>query len=249
MPFTAAHPLAIAPLMRVRWLDATCLVFGSMAPDFEYFVRAEQVSTISHTLRGLGLFDVPVALALAAVWHALVVGPALLVAPAALAARARLAWRWTRVVPCALSALIGSVTHLAWDACTHARGWLPLHYRALKQPVALPVVGPMALHRVLQHGSTIVGLAVLALLVVRARRPRRALPAVPRAWPRTVMALLVLAFAALAVARLAGKHRLDPGDVIAGAIGGGLAGVIVASALLYRRAAPIRAGLSATENR
>jgi len=36
MPFTAAHPLAVLPLVRRHrrlGLDPTCLVIGSMAPD------------------------------------------------------------------------------------------------------------------------------------------------------------------------------------------------------------------------
>jgi len=250
VPFTAAHPLAVVPLVRARWLDATCLVIGSMAPDFEYFVRAQQVSTISHTARGLWLWDLPVTLALAAVFHALVVWPMVMIAPPAIARRlvGGIRWRWraAAIGPCVISALIGGATHLAWDAFTHAQGWGPQHYRVLKQPIALPLVGPMAAHRVLQHASTVIGLVVLMIVVIRAVRRGRpvALPDVRRAGPRGLVAGCVLALAGLAVARLVGKHATDPGDLIVGVIAGALAGVIVASAIVTPRAQRFRRAIA-----
>lgn len=237
MPFTAAHPLAVAPLLRLRWLDATCLVVGSMAPDFEYFLRGQQVSTISHTPLGLLVFDLPVTLALAAVFHAILKWPLLVIAPRAIAARligpAR-RWRWRQLVPGIPAALLGAATHLAWDAFTHAQGWGPRHYHWMKEPVALPAVGPMALHRVLQHTSTVLGLLGVALLIVRAlrRHPPIALPAIARAWPRLVFALSLAALAAFALHRVLDLHLRDPGDLITAAIAGSLAGTVAASLAL-----------------
>jgi hypothetical protein len=222
MPFTAAHPLAVLPLLRRLGLDPTCLVIGSMAPDFEYFARGEQVSTISHTLTGLWLWDLPATLVLGAVLHGLVKWPMLLVAPVAIARRAaaviarpwRARWSLAAIASCVISALIGSATHLIWDSFTHAQGFGPRHYRALKTPIALPVVGPMVLHRALQHGSTLLGVAVLGALIVRwlVRGPPIALPPVPRAAARALVAACVLVAASLTLARLAGKHATDPGS-------------------------------------
>lgn len=241
MPFTAAHPLAVAPFVRVRGLDATCLVLGSMAPDFEYFVRGQQVSTISHTPLGLLLFDLPVTLALAVLFHALVKWPLLAVAPRAITAGAIAPahrWRWRALLVGVPSALLGSATHLAWDAFTHAQGWGPRHYHWLKEPVALPVLGPMALHRVLQHTSTLVGLVGVTLLVLLAlrRQPPTALPALPRTAARLAFALLVPALASLSIYRVVRLHLRDPGDLVTAAISGGLAGVLLASLLTLRPA-------------
>jgi hypothetical protein len=229
MPFTAAHPLAVIPLVRGhRWLrlDPTCLVIGSMAPDFEYFARGEQISTISHTLRGLWLWDLPATLVLAVVAHLIVKWPALLVAPVAIVRRAlpvRRAWPWpwrvATAVSCCAAALIGSATHLAWDTFTHADGWGPHHFHALTRPVRLPVLGPMVLHRVLQHASTVVGLVAVAVI-----------------GPRALIAAFALAAIALTTRRLIARHATDPGDLIVGVIAGALAGGLVACALLAGRA-------------
>jgi len=250
MPFTAAHPLAVLPLLRLGprrlGLDPTCLVIGSMAPDFEYFVRGEQISSISHTLAGLWLWNLPATLVLAALVHGVLKWPMLLVAPAAIARRAvrlvgrpwRARWGVAALASCTISALLGAATHLAWDSVTHADGFGPQHFRALKAPIALPVVGTMVLHRALQHASTLVGLGVLAALVVRwlVRSRPVALPAAPRLAARLLVVACVAIAAALIVARLVGKRATDPGDLIVGAIAGALAGVIVASVALTGRA-------------
>ena len=52
MPFTAAHPMAVLPLWPARrrlHLDATCLVTGSIAPDF--------AGTIGLSFPGVGTGD------------------------------------------------------------------------------------------------------------------------------------------------------------------------------------------------
>src|SRR6185503_10445443 len=76
--------MAILPVLHVRRrlrLDATCLVVGSMAPDFSYFVRGVQRGTFSHTWPGLFAWGIPATLVIALVFHALVKWPLLLVAP------------------------------------------------------------------------------------------------------------------------------------------------------------------------
>jgi uncharacterized protein DUF4184 len=246
MPFTAAHPMAVLPLVRWRrrlGLDPTCLVIGSMVPDFEYFVRAEQLSTISHTFRGLWLWDLPAALILGALVHLVVAWPMLLVAPAAIARRVthtiaapwRARWGVAAVLSCLVSAALGSATHLAWDSVTHAKGWGPRHVHALTTPIRIPLAGTMVVHRVLQHASTVVGLVVLTVVLVRAFRrcPPVAVPEVPRTAARLCVAACISASAALTTARLVVMHRTDIGDVIVGVIAGVLAGTLLASALLF----------------
>jgi hypothetical protein len=246
MPFTAAHPLAVLPLVRWRrrlGLDATCLVIGSMVPDFEYFVRAEQRSTISHTFRGLWLWDLPATLILGVLVHAVVKWPLLLVAPAAVTRRAavmlgapwRARWGAAAALSCAVSAVLGSATHIAWDSFTHAKGWGTRHLHALATPVRIPGYGTMVVHRVLQHASTVVGLVVLTGVVVRALQRCAVVdvPEVPRAAARGCVVACVLAAATLTTLRLVRMHRTDVGDLIVGVIAGVLAGIVLASAILF----------------
>jgi Domain of unknown function (DUF4184) len=246
MPFTAAHPMAVLPLLRWRrrlGLDATCLVIGSLVPDFEYFVRAEQISTISHTLRGLWRWDLPATLILAALVHLVMKWPMLLVAPPAVTRRViaavgapwRARWGAAAVASCFASAVIGSATHLAWDSLTHAHGWGPRHVHALTTPLPVPLLGTMVVHRVLQHTSTVVGLVVLTVVVVRALR--RAAPVAVPPLPRTAACWLVAGCmtvaAVLTTARLVVIHRTDLGDLIVAVIAGVLAGALLASAILF----------------
>jgi hypothetical protein len=246
MPFTAAHPMAVLPLMRWRrrlGLDATCLVIGSMAPDVEYFVRGNRIATISHTALGLVTWNLPVTLILGAVLHAFVKWPLLLIAPAAISRRAiawvgtpwRECWGVAAVTSCAISAVLGAASHLAWDSFTHANQWGTEHVHALDARITVPLYGETAVHRVLQYGSTAVGLTVLAIVVFRALRrvPPRTLAALPRTRARICVSLCIALGVALAVARIPAAERgID--TLVIGPLDGVLAGVLVASALLYR---------------
>ena len=48
MPLTFAHPSAILPFSRIsRYINFSAMVFGSMAPDFEYFLRGQPMGTLA----------------------------------------------------------------------------------------------------------------------------------------------------------------------------------------------------------
>jgi hypothetical protein len=231
MPMTAAHPLAVLPLRRWR-LDTTCLVIGSMSPDFEYFLRVELVSTVSHTLPGLFYFCIPITLLAAVVFHRVLKWPAIRVAPwrGRLAVFAQRPWpvqRWPWLV---VSAALGAATHLVWDGFTHAGHFGPRDIAALRAVVQVPVVGDMLVHRVIQHVSTIVGLAVLAIVIARALR-RVAPVELPAPPPRTY-AIWVVSIAvgiALSALRIRGLALVDPGSIVVAILAGTLGGSLVAS--------------------
>lgn len=231
MPMTAAHPLAVLPLRRWR-LDTTCLVIGSMAPDFEYFLRVELNSTVSHTALGLFYFSVPITLLAAWLFHRVLKWPCVQIAPlrGRLAVFAERPWPTQPLAWLALSALLGALTHLVWDGITHGGGYGPRHVAWLRTIVHVPVLGDMLVHRVIQHSSTAVGLIALAIVVGRAlaRVTPRALPPPPL---RTyaIWVVSVVAVTALSALRIRGLHLVDPGSVIVAIISGGLGGALVAS--------------------
>lgn len=244
--------MAILPVVG-RWrLDTTCLVIGAMAPDFEYFVRVRQASTISHTWLGLVVFDLPMTLALAVAFHAIVKWPLVLVTPRFLARRAAVIaarpWGERSVrfgLACAISALIGAASHIVWDGFTHSDGLIVPHVAALRAPVDVPGLGrDMVLHRLLQHVSTLIGLA--ACLGFAARALRRVepveLPARPRVWPRLVACLLIAGGAAATAPRAFLRRDADDiGNVIVVLIAGALAGVVIAALVLRGPALRARA--------
>jgi hypothetical protein len=64
------------------------------------------------------------------------------------------------------SILLGIATHLAWDSFTHPNTWPYSHWRILSQPVPMPIIGPIPFFKVLQHGSTILGVGVFSVWLV-----------------------------------------------------------------------------------
>ncbi|MCO6555060.1 hypothetical protein A9G26_00655 [Gilliamella sp. Bim1-2] len=70
MPFTFAHPAIILPLYKKPHLfSMTALIIDSMALDFEYFLIMEVKSALSHSLAGIFLFDLPMTLVIAYIFH------------------------------------------------------------------------------------------------------------------------------------------------------------------------------------
>lgn len=129
MPLTFSHPALIVPLMigRRHYFSATGLVMGSLAPDFEYFLRMKKgMSLYSHTFPALFWFNLPLALLLALLFHAVVKKPLLHSLPGwlfkRLSAYESFEWypffkrKWLLVL---VSILIGAASHLLWDWFTH----------------------------------------------------------------------------------------------------------------------------------
>jgi hypothetical protein len=164
MPFTAAHPAAILPLLRhSRWFSATGLIAGTIAPDFEYFLLFPYFSQNSHTLAGILYFNLPIAFIIATIFHMLVRRPVVAHLPDWLQARALAVseFSWPAYIRkkwhvFALSVIIGASTHIFWDAFTHYSG-----YFVEKWPVLLTTVDvwgkEMMYCRIIQHTSTVVG--------------------------------------------------------------------------------------------
>lgn len=169
MPLTFSHPAAIVPLRRVTWLSVTGLAVGSMAPDFEYYLRMRTAYNLGHLPSGWVLVDVPAGLVVAWLFHRWLRDPLIENLPGRL--RRRLApwhgrpWDDLRARPLAMAAsvLVGVLTHIAWDAVTHP--FMPTA-QALGLDRRSPLLGlPWA--TLLQHLSTGLGLVVLATLLLR----------------------------------------------------------------------------------
>jgi hypothetical protein len=257
MPFTVSHVMAVLP--GVRWhrqlrLDPTCLVIGSMAPDFQYFVRGDQVGYFSHTVLGIVVWGVPVTLVLAALFHHVVKWPVLLAAPAGFTPLLGQPWheRWTLGVVASVvgSAVLGDLTHILWDGLTHATGLFVRVIPALKTPIELPVVGSLVTYRFLQHASTVVGLAGVGWFTIARLRTRASTIVAPiaRARARWTFAACMLIGSTLTLARLfVFRRRIDDfGNVAVAAISGLLAGAILASIVVRADARRYRDAIRAS---
>ncbi len=227
MPFTGAHPFAILPLTRWRWLDPTCLAIGAMAPDFEYFARGHlSGGKLGHTWPGIAIWCVPLTLVIALIYHRVVKRPLIDALPRAIARRLRDA-PWPAnlvslgtVVSLVVSAALGGATHLAWDAFTHDDGFVVLHVRALRPHVDQ-----------LQLGCSIVGLAGLALALVRRWWHTPPIDPGP-ARGRWIFVTCIPIAVALVVWHARAIGATTSGDLLVAPISGALAGILVASAIV-----------------
>jgi len=76
MPLTFAHPAAVLTFSRnSKYIHFAALVLGSMAPDFEYFLRGRPIGEIGHTFTGFFLLNLPLVLLIYLIYHRLIHQP------------------------------------------------------------------------------------------------------------------------------------------------------------------------------
>lgn len=129
MPFTPAHIAVVLPFR--KWFRNpayfSALVIGSIVPDMEYFLRFNPASGFSHTIKGIFLFDIPLALLLLWLWNIYIRNSVVNYFPSY---RFNDAERETSpgkniksYLLIVVSAFIGIITHLLWDGFTHGKGY------------------------------------------------------------------------------------------------------------------------------
>jgi len=179
LPFTLSHAAAVLPAVRGDGtgrgrLVPAVLVAGSFAPDMTYYAAsvlsgAMEFGDFTHSFAGVFTFDVLVAWALVGAWLVLR-EPLVALLPRArqgrVAALLRCGARRERVsVSSALwwyvSAALGSLTHVVWDAFTHPDRWGMRLF-----PVLGREIGGSPLYWYLQYGSSAVAAVVIAGFVV-----------------------------------------------------------------------------------
>ena len=207
MPYAFAHPLAVIPLHRLlgRSSVPSALAIGSVIPDAWYFVPS-LTRADSHNPQGIVLFCLPAGLIAYAAFHLLFKLPLLALLPPALAGRLR---AWTvRGLPRAswpallLSLTAGALTHLTWDAFTHA-GALSRAFPILETAVFDLAGHEVPLRQFLQHASTLLGAWFLAWWVSRKLRATAA-PVYADAIARPARIALLGFFLAVPLAAFAG---------------------------------------------
>jgi hypothetical protein len=215
MPLTPAHAAAAWPLHALlRGLPLDALVIGTLSPDFEYLFRLAPRARIGHSLAGVGLFCLPVSLAAWGLFRALVRPALVRLLPPALAVTVADPPP-APVLRVAVAILLGALSHVAWDGATHRDGWVVLLVPVLPASVGIAPLAGVRWYRVLQHASTVGGLAAVGVWIagwLRAQPPaaRRYHPA---QWSRV----------ATVAARLAGATALGALANGARGLGGGAA--------------------------
>jgi hypothetical protein len=175
MPFTLAHPAAIIPIHKAfgSRTSLSALVIGSMMPDLAYFVRLGVSAQTSHSLRGIFLFCIPAGLIVFALFHLLLKRPAAALLPARMLSRlspkslAAPEVSGALLLSVILSLGLGAFTHIAWDAFTHANTFMVDRLDFLRTVIVFIGGYKLYVYKILQHLSSLIGLAVLALWIFR----------------------------------------------------------------------------------
>lgn len=183
MPFTLSHAAAVLPAVRTDGtgrgpLVPAVLVAGSFAPDMTYYAAsvvsgAMEFGDVTHSFPGVFTVDVLVAWALVGLWL-LVREPLVALLPRARQGRVsalvrcgtpRARMRPSLVLRWYVSAVLGALSHVVWDAFTHLDRWGMRLFPVLGREVA-----GSPLYWYLQYGGSAVAAVVIAVFVARAVR-------------------------------------------------------------------------------
>ncbi|WP_341954439.1 DUF4184 family protein [Microbacterium sp. LWH13-1.2] len=212
MPFTPSHALVALPFIRTPLVPAA-IAIGAMTPDLPLFLRGVGLDySFTHTFDNV-VWTALVAFVLFVIWR-VVLRPAVgEFAPLWLATRIPAEWSRSgaeaarlavgagstrRLYPVllAVSLILGVLSHIVWDLFTHEGRWGVDAFPALDE-----MWGPLTGYKWLQHGSSVIGLVVIAIwatLRLRRTEPRgevaRTLPAGVRiSWWLSLPVVLVTA--------------------------------------------------------
>ena len=170
MPFTLSHAAAVIPFRRTPFVTSA-LVMGCFVPDFPYLISLSPRRFYGHTIPGMFVLDLPLALLALWLFHTFIKQPMLMFLPAGFRRRLGTSvnsfpfWPSQRLSLIILSILIGTATHLLWDACTHNTSWFYENWSFLRINVELPAIGQMLMYKLLEYMSSVFGLVVVAVWI------------------------------------------------------------------------------------
>jgi len=174
MPFTLTHTLAVLPIAhRQTALPVTALLIGAMVPDWSLFVPFGPHYRVTHTPAGLLTACLPLGFVLFLVFNGLYRRALIELAPARLQCRLTKFRSWqthfgaAELLFAAAAVLIGASTHLVWDAFSHHGRWGVQMLPVLSATMFTIGSSEVQLYKLIQHGSSLIGLPLLAYLAWR----------------------------------------------------------------------------------
>jgi len=213
MPFTFAHPAAVVPLFKNKKLPALALIVGSIIPDFEYFIRMRVVSRYSHTLWGLVLFDLPLALALFFFARKYVCKIFVDNLPGFLNRRLSLYFPLQSKIPflwVVVAVLLGAVSHIFWDSFTHQNGFFVENLAWLKSSINAWGT-QIKVYKLFQHLSTVIGGLVIVFYIYKLPETKNGNSVSVKYW----IPIFLVIFAVLIIRYFTGLEFYKLGDWIA----------------------------------
>ncbi|MBK6952806.1 MAG: DUF4184 family protein [Crocinitomicaceae bacterium] len=236
MPFTFSHPAIILPLAKInaKYISVSALVIGSMSPDFEYFIRMRLKQVHGHNLAGAFYFDLPVTIISLILFHFLVRDTLIDHLPEFLrkkyASFYQMNWfeyarkHWYVIL---YSAVIGILSHLFWDAFTHAPGYFVQYIPYLKEELLIFNV-KIPSYDFMQLLSSGFGALIIATVILWPKDQKFSI----RSYQKPVRYIFYVMLIALLTLILRGADTQS--EIIATSISGGLIGMMVVPFLLKR---------------
>lgn len=178
MPFTISHAAIVVPFTNTsrQYLSATGLIIGSMVPDFFYFILLNPYFNSGHQWWGIFVYDIPLALVLAWLYHQVVKPILLPYLPGWAGKRMQLfrTFNWNsyfrqHYVVVLTSIVLGVLTHFFLDAFTHADGGFVTHIPFLQRDITIGQ-HPMKMWYLMQYLSSVAGLLLLLLFFMKIPR-------------------------------------------------------------------------------
>jgi hypothetical protein len=205
MPFTVTHIAAALPISWLsRWrLPFSALVFGTMVPDIAGYYPALLDYHTTHSPLGVITHCMPIGVLLYYVYQAFLKQPFFDLCPVAMTSRMR-PWidhgvKLSPIAICSvfLCVVLGAMTHVFWDSFTHFRGWGVSAYPTLNTVSFEMADRSIRWFTVIQHGSSLLLIPMLAGFVIWLRRlPRHDDPVdrarIPQGLVWFVLAMIVV---------------------------------------------------------
>ncbi len=174
MPFTFVHPAVFIPLKEKwkKYFNLTGLVLGSMAPDFEYFLKFKPSAVIGHSVLGFMMLNLPLCFLIAFLFHKFIKRPLILSMLSPFDRwfyyMAQKEWKinsFKAVLIFIYSSLIGMISHVFLDAFTHESGRFVEILTVLS--TNLHMFGySVPVYKILQHGCTVIfGIAIIIYMI------------------------------------------------------------------------------------
>lgn len=164
MPLTFAHPAAILPFSRKsKYINFSAMVIGSMAPDFEYFLRGQPGGEIGHTFLGFLFFNLPLVALIYLIYHYFIHQTLLQHLPIFLQdtyVKKVDSNTIRKIIVFVYSSLFGMLTHVVWDSFTHVNGVMVMKYPIFAHPFTVNGF-TIPLFKFLQHGGTMFGITLI----------------------------------------------------------------------------------------
>jgi len=227
MPFTVSHIVAALPLDKSlgKYTALSPLIIGSMIPDVAYltpYLVHQRMD--SHSLVGLYLFCIPMGLTIYYLYHLLMAPVIVSLLPKNIQGHLNPNLFIGKVPSIAthvllFSLILGALTHIIWDFFTHQTG-IPQHILWMDTPLANIDGYDIMPYRILQHLSSILGLALLIYLLGRWYKRIKNLPSTSNYWqaPKSLktLSILLLIIVSLLGALVYGYMNIPNTDVLYG---------------------------------